>query len=71
MPARKPRLLLVDDKRANLIALEAVLGEGYDMLFAESGEEAIATLQKERDVDLILLDVQMPRRILGFERATR
>ena len=68
MPARKPRLLLVDDKRANLIALEAVLGEGYDMLFAESGEEAIATLQKESDVDLILLDVQMPG-LDGFETA--
>jgi PAS domain S-box-containing protein len=68
MPARKPRLLLVDDKRANLIALQAVLGEGYDLLFAESGEQAIGMLQKEHDVDLILLDVQMPG-LDGFETA--
>jgi CheY-like chemotaxis protein len=45
MPARKTRLLLVDDKRANLLALQAVLGEGYDLRFAESGEQAICMLQ--------------------------
>lgn len=68
MPARRPKLLLVDDKRANLVALEAVLGDSYDMLFAESGEQAIAALQSQSDVDLILLDVQMPG-LDGFETA--
>jgi two-component system, sporulation sensor kinase E len=68
MALRKPNVLVVDDKRANLIALEAVLGEAHNLVFAQSGEEAIATLQRRRDVDLILMDVQMPG-LDGFETA--
>jgi len=68
MPLPKAKLLLVDDKRANLIALEAVLGGEYQLIFAESGEQALATLQSRSDIDLILMDVQMPG-LDGFETA--
>src|SRR4051812_30277906 len=66
----KARILVVDDRRANLIALEAVLGADYEMLFAESGEEALAVMRSRQDVDLILMDVQMPD-MDGFETAER
>jgi CheY-like chemotaxis protein len=68
MPPGKAHILLVDDKRANLLALEAVLGHEHELTFAESGEEALATLQRRRDIDLILMDVQMPG-LDGFETA--
>jgi PAS domain S-box-containing protein len=68
MALRKANVLVVDDRRANLIALEAVLGDAHNLLYAESGEQAIATLQRRRDVDLILMDVQMPG-LDGFETA--
>lgn len=68
MPGKKAKLLVVDDKRANLVALEAVLGEEYELIFAESGEEALTTLQRRSDIDLILMDVQMPG-LDGFETA--
>jgi PAS domain S-box-containing protein len=56
-----PKLLLVDDRPANLLALEAVLGDsGYVLLMAHSGEEALAVLEKQPDIALVLLDVQMP-----------
>ena len=58
--SRKINVLAVDDKPANLIALEAVLGSAYQMFFANSGAEAISLLGKRRDIDLILMDVQMP-----------
>jgi putative two-component system response regulator len=41
----KPTLLIVDDKRANLLALEALLAEEYRILFASSGREALAMLE--------------------------
>jgi PAS domain S-box-containing protein len=66
--ARKPTVLVVDDKRSNLIAFEALLGDEYQVLFAQSGAQAIATLMKQSDIDVILLDVQMPA-MDGFETA--
>jgi CheY-like chemotaxis protein len=65
---RKPNVLVVDDNRANLIALDAVLGPDYNVLFVNSGPEAIAFLQEQPNVDVILMDVQMPV-MDGFEAA--
>jgi CheY-like chemotaxis protein len=68
---RKPNVLAVDDKRANLIALEATLGDDYNVKFAHSGREAIDLLVGRPDaVDLILMDVQMPE-MDGFEAASQ
>jgi PAS domain S-box-containing protein len=62
-------VLLVDDRRENLLALEAILEPlGQTLLFAGSGEDALRTLLK-RDVALILLDVQMPG-LDGFATAS-
>jgi CheY-like chemotaxis protein len=64
----KPVVLAVDDKRSNLIGLEAVLGADYQLLFASSGREAIAVVRSNAHIDVILMDVQMPD-IDGFETA--
>ncbi|MBV1880452.1 MAG: EAL domain-containing protein [Pseudomonadales bacterium] len=62
------RILIVDDKEANLVALESLLSElSVELLMAHSGEEALALLL-EFDVSLVLLDVQMPD-MDGFEVA--
>ncbi len=54
------QILLVDDKKANLIALEAVLERcGAKLFTATSGNEALA-LMLEHTFALVLLDVQMP-----------
>ena len=64
----KQAILLVDDKKANLIALEAQL-ERPDLIIhtALSGNEALAMVIEQRYA-LILLDVQMPE-MDGFETA--
>ena len=70
LPLQKTTLLLVDDQRSNLIALEAVLsGPEYNLILAQSGMEAIE-LVKRHDIALILLDIQMPG-LDGFETARR
>jgi len=64
----KPIVLLVDDKPANLLALEALLGEEYQLLFASSGEEAVSMVAEQGHIDVILMDVQMPG-MDGFQTA--
>lgn len=69
--SRRPKVLCVDDKRANLLALEATLGSEYSLLFAHSGQEAITLFENTPNaIDLILMDVQMPD-MDGFETAKR
>lgn len=67
---RKPKILAVDDQPANLVTLEAVLDREFDLLFAHSGSEAIAMMKREVDIDVILMDLQMPV-MDGFEAARR
>ena len=53
-------ILLVDDKKENLLVLERVLQDlGQNLVSKSSGEEALKFLLKN-DVAVILLDVQMP-----------
>ena len=67
---RKPRVLAVDDTQSNLVALEAVLMRDFELVLAQSGAEAIASLQANSDIDVILMDLQLPVRD-GFEAAER
>ena len=68
MPGVPAKILLVDDRPENLLALEAILqGLGHDLIKATSGEEALKRLLVE-DVAVLLLDVQMPG-MDGFETA--
>lgn len=61
-----PRILVVDDDLAmRLLFSEALEPEGFDIVEAENGEEAIELCEKN-NFDLILLDVMMPVKD-GFE----
>jgi DNA-binding response OmpR family regulator len=63
-----PRVLLVDDRADNLIALQAVLEPlPIDLVPAASGAEALITLL-DGEFALVVLDVQMPD-MDGFETA--
>jgi CheY-like chemotaxis protein len=62
------RILLVDDRPENLLALEAILSSlGQTLVRAGSGEDALKALLAD-DYAVILLDVQMPG-MDGFETA--
>lgn len=68
MSQSQARILLVDDREENLLALEAILGGlGHELLRATSGAEALKHLLVN-EVSLILLDVQMPE-MDGYETA--
>lgn len=55
------RILYVDDDINMLNTAEQILvDEGYAVSLAKSGDQAIKLLQKNKDITLILLDVDMP-----------
>ena len=53
------RILVVDDDAMNLERTKRILEKQYDVLLAESGEDALDVLKSEL-IDLILLDIAMP-----------
>jgi DNA-binding response OmpR family regulator len=67
---KQPVILLVDDNAINLQLLHETLdGQGYQLLAARSGEEALRIARKATP-DLILLDIMMPG-IDGYETCAR
>lgn len=66
----EPKILLVDDRKDNLLSLEVILEPGgFQFVKATSGREALKILLSEFDFALILMDVNMPN-LNGFETAT-
>jgi two-component system alkaline phosphatase synthesis response regulator PhoP len=60
MGEAKKKVLVVDDDRDDLKMISMILEpEGYEVVTAENGVEAIRKVESE-DPDLVLLDVMMP-----------
>lgn len=60
------KILIVDDEPNILISLEYLMKrEGYEVVLARDGDEALAAIRRERPA-LVLLDVMMPGKT-GFE----
>jgi PAS domain S-box-containing protein len=64
------KLLVVDDNQHNLFTLRSLVSKHMDVeiLEAESGRKALELARANPDIDLIILDVQMPE-MDGFETA--
>lgn len=60
-------ILLVDDDMRNIFALSTVLDEfGFKVEIANDGEEALVKIEEMEKVDLVLMDIMMPK-MNGFE----
>jgi two-component system alkaline phosphatase synthesis response regulator PhoP len=60
------KILAIDDENDVLLIMKSALGsEGYEVLTANNGYDAIAVAQDEKP-DLIILDLMMPE-MNGFE----
>jgi CheY-like chemotaxis protein/signal transduction histidine kinase/CHASE3 domain sensor protein len=64
------KVLIVDDDMRNIFALSSAL-QGYDLIveIANDGEEAITKLEEVPNIDIVLMDIMMPK-MDGYE-ATR
>ena len=58
----KRRVLIVEDEKVNQMILGEILGDGYELLYASDGAEALEQVKLHKDdMTLVLLDLQMPR----------
>ncbi len=65
------RLLLVDDDLRNIFALTSVLeAQGAEALFAEDGLAGLELLQRDEEIDAVLMDIMMPE-MDGYEAMRR
>jgi CheY-like chemotaxis protein len=54
-------VLAIDDDVRNIFALTAILERhGLKMYFAESAQAGIATLKRQSEIDIVLMDLMMP-----------
>ena len=58
-------LIAEDDKFLRNVLRAKLVGEGFDVIAAADGEEALETLEKEHP-DIVLLDIIMPKKN-GFD----
>lgn len=63
---QKKKILIVDDSILNRELLSEILGNDYEYLYADDGIQAIELLHSGETIDIILLDINMPR-MDGFE----
>ncbi|VEP13882.1 CheA signal transduction histidine kinase [Hyella patelloides LEGE 07179] len=64
---RKPTILVVEDSIVQRQSLVMILEKGsYEIIQAANGQEAIAALEQNSEINLIISDVEMPV-INGFE----
>lgn len=62
----KYKVLITDDSRMNQELLTEILGDQYEYLYADNGVQLVEMLSGGVDVDIILLDINMPL-MDGFE----
>ena len=63
---KRQTILIVDDAEFNRDILKEILGENYNYLEAENGNQAIQMIGDNLEIDLMLLDINMPQ-MNGFE----
>jgi len=65
------KILIAEDTEINFIFLsEALKNTGVNIVHAEDGKKAIERIENEADIDLVLMDINMPK-LDGFESTAK
>ena len=70
MEFKKPTIFVVDDMTTTLLLIHDLLKDTYEVKIAKSGTKALEILESPNDIDLILLDIEMPD-INGYDVCKR
>ena len=67
-----PRVLVVEDEFLIRMTLaEALVDEGFDVVEAETGDDALPILKSDPEIKLLLTDIQLPGILNGRTLATQ
>ena len=71
LPSGTEKILVVDDEpRVRKTAVRVLRKLGYEVTEAASGEEALASMKKNKDIDLLFSDIMMPGGMNGRQLAS-
>ncbi len=54
------RVLYVDDEQINLLLFEANLKDKFEIITAESGNDALKVIIENKNIDVVISDMKMP-----------
>lgn len=55
------KIIIADDEFSNRLLISEIVSElGHELIEVENGEQAIHAMEQYHDIDLILMDIEMP-----------
>ena len=55
------KILICDDEEGVRESLKLILGDLYDLIIVDGGEQALHILENTQDIKLIFMDIKMPK----------
>ena len=55
------KILICDDEEGIRESLKLILGDHYNLVAVDSGEMALEILSHSKDIEIMLLDIKMPK----------
>lgn len=58
---KSQKILVVDDEEGIRESLKLILGDHYDIILTDSGEQALRLVEGDPAIALVLMDIKMPK----------
>ena len=56
------KILICDDEEGIRESLKLILGDHYNLIIAQDGDQCLECLRNSKEIKLVLIDIKMPKR---------